>query len=82
MIEKQEQTIGVQAARTGIDDCAVHPMPRGSEEIKTYLPMPWRDRYGGGGRGFFGNPSTARAWTACRQTVALPARILTSCARS
>src|SRR3712207_9141669 len=31
-------------------------MPRGSDEIKTYLPMPFRDRYSGGGRGFFGNP--------------------------
>ncbi len=59
MIETQEQAIGVQHARTGIVDCDVHPMPRGSDEIKTYLPMPWRDRYGGGGRGFFGNVGKA-----------------------
>jgi hypothetical protein len=56
MIGTQEQAIRAQHVRTGIVDCDVHPMPRGSDEIKTYLPMPWRDRYGGGGRGFFGNP--------------------------
>ena len=56
MIETQEHPIAVQPVRTGIVDCDVHPMPRGSDEIKAYLPMPWRDRYGGGGRGFFGNP--------------------------
>ena len=43
-------------ARTGIVDCDVHVYPRSNDEIKGRLPMPWRDRYGGGGRGFFGNP--------------------------
>ncbi len=43
-------------ARQGIVDCDVHVYPRSADEIKQYLPMPWRDRYGGGGRGFFGNP--------------------------
>ena len=31
-------------------------MPRSLDEIRGYMPMPWRDRYSGGGRGFFGNP--------------------------
>ena len=43
--------------RAGIIDCDVHPMPAHLDEIRAYLPMPWRDRFGGGGRGFFGNPS-------------------------
>jgi predicted TIM-barrel fold metal-dependent hydrolase len=42
--------------REGIVDCDVHPMPRNRDEIKKHMPMPWRDRYSGGGRGFFGNP--------------------------
>ncbi len=56
MIETHEQPIGVRHVRAGIVDCDVHPSPRSNDEIKAYLPMPWRDRYGGGGRGFFGNP--------------------------
>ena len=42
--------------RTGIVDCDVHPYPMNTDEIRAHLPMPWRDRFGGGGRGFFGNP--------------------------
>jgi uncharacterized protein len=42
--------------RTGIIDCDVHTFPTSIDEIKARLPRPWRDRYGGGGRGFFGNP--------------------------
>src|SRR3989337_522029 len=42
--------------RKGIVDCAVHRMPPPLDELRAYLPMPWRDRYSGGGRGFFGNP--------------------------
>jgi len=42
--------------RTGIVDCDVHPSPVDQDEIREYLPMPWRDRFKGGGRGFFGNP--------------------------
>lgn len=38
-------------------DCDVHPSPRSVEEIKQYMPMPWRDRYTkGGSRDFFSNP--------------------------
>jgi predicted TIM-barrel fold metal-dependent hydrolase len=43
-------------ARAGLVDCDVHPAPVNMDEIRQYLPMPWRDRIGGGGRGFFGNP--------------------------
>lgn len=30
---------------------------RGIDEIRSYLAEPWRSRYKGGGRGFFGNPA-------------------------
>ncbi|HET7558658.1 MAG TPA: amidohydrolase family protein [Limnochordia bacterium] len=45
-------------AKTGraIIDCDVHPGPRSLDEIRSHLRPPWRDRYSGGGRGFFGNP--------------------------
>jgi len=43
--------------RIGIIDCDVHPGPRSIDEIKSYMRQPWKDRYTGGGRGFFGNPS-------------------------
>ncbi len=57
MIETEaQQVVDTRAVRQGIIDCDVHPYPRSSDEIKHYLPMPWRDRYSGGGRGFFGNP--------------------------
>jgi len=49
-------TTTASLTRTGIVDCDVHVYPRGNDEIKSRLSMPWRDRYGGGGRGFFGNP--------------------------
>src|SRR5690348_5860810 len=42
--------------RTGLIDCDVHPGPKSSAEIKEFMPMPFRDRWNGGGRGFFGNP--------------------------
>ena len=42
--------------RTGIIDCDVHPGPRTNAEIKEHMPLPFRDRWNGGGRGFFGNP--------------------------
>lgn len=41
---------------TGIIDCDVHPYPRNTEEIRSYMQQPWRGRYNGGGRGFYGNP--------------------------
>lgn len=44
------------SGRVGIVDCDVHPMPENMDEIRAYLPMPWRDRFSGGGRGFYGNP--------------------------
>ncbi len=42
--------------RVGLIDCDVHPAPINTDEIRGYLKQPWRDRFGGGGRGFFGNP--------------------------
>lgn len=42
--------------RVGIVDCDVHVFPRNIDELKSYMPMPWRDRFKGGGRGFYGNP--------------------------
>ncbi|WP_274650897.1 amidohydrolase family protein [Paenibacillus humicola] len=57
MIEQQASAeAGKTAARTGIIDCDVHPYPRNAAEIRSYMTMPWRERYNGGGRGFYGNP--------------------------
>src|SRR5579883_1545755 len=57
MVTTRVQSTAEQPARAGIVDCDVHVYPRNLDEIRSYLPMPWRDRYNGGGRGFFGNPS-------------------------
>jgi predicted TIM-barrel fold metal-dependent hydrolase len=56
MIETQPQEACAEARRAGIVDCDVHPMPTSVEEIKVYMPMPWRDRYKVSGRAFFDNP--------------------------
>lgn len=40
----------------GIIDCDVHPSPRSTDEIRSYMSQPWKDRYHGSTRGFFGNP--------------------------
>lgn len=56
MVTTETQATRPSKIRPGIIDCDVHPSPRGIDEIRSYLPMPWRDRYNGGGRGFFGNP--------------------------
>jgi predicted TIM-barrel fold metal-dependent hydrolase len=42
--------------RQGIIDCDLHVSPKSTDEIRGYLPMPWKDRYRGAGRGFFDNP--------------------------
>ena len=57
MLETQPRPADTGAARTGIVDCDVHPQPRSVDEIRQYMPMPWRDLYKGGGRGFFSNPA-------------------------
>ncbi len=46
--------------RAGIIDCDVHPGPRSPEEIRERLAMPFRDRWSGGGRGYFMPPHWAR----------------------
>ncbi|MBO7743382.1 amidohydrolase [Paenibacillus sp. MWE-103] len=56
MEQQTETTIEPRKTRTGIIDCDVHPYPRNAEEIRSYMKQPWRERYNGGGRGFYGNP--------------------------
>jgi predicted TIM-barrel fold metal-dependent hydrolase len=56
MAQPQLQTSTAAATRQGLIDCDVHVYPRSLDEIRDYMPMPWRDRFRGGGRGFFGNP--------------------------
>ena len=56
MVATEARPATHQGSRTGIIDCDVHVYPRTVDEFKQYLPMPWRDRYSGGGRGFFNNP--------------------------
>lgn len=52
----QHQMTDISGVREGLVDCDVHVYPHSLDELREYLPMPWRDRYRGGGRGFFGNP--------------------------
>lgn len=47
---------GRPAVHPGIVDADVHPVPRSAEEIRGYMPMPWRDRYQGERRSFYNNP--------------------------
>jgi len=49
-------TNGHRKAREGIVDCDVHVFPRSLDEIKAFMDEPWRSRFSGGGRGFYGNP--------------------------
>ena len=56
MLDTARPAAGGRPRRTGIIDCDVHPGPKSIDEIKAHLAQPWRDRYSGGGRGFFGNP--------------------------
>jgi hypothetical protein len=52
----EAQSATAPTTRSGIIDCDMHPIPRSVDEIRSYMAMPWRDRYSGGGRGFFSNP--------------------------
>ena len=52
----EREAIPTLERRVGIIDCDVHPGPKSVAEIKAHMPMPFRDRWNGGGRGFFGNP--------------------------
>jgi predicted TIM-barrel fold metal-dependent hydrolase len=54
--ETIEQAAGGERPRTGIVDTDVHPVPRHVDEIRQYLPMPFRDMYSGERRAFFNNP--------------------------
>ncbi len=60
--EVMEQQVQTETKKTrggqtyGIIDCDVHPSPRNTDEIRSYMSQPWKDRYHGSTRGFFGNP--------------------------
>jgi predicted TIM-barrel fold metal-dependent hydrolase len=54
--ETQPRDAASDPVRPGIVDVDVHPVPRSVDEIRSYLPMPWRDRYRGERRSFFENP--------------------------
>ena len=56
VLTQERPMVTAPAVRTGIIDCDVHVFPRSQDEIRAYMAMPWRDRFKGGGRGFFGNP--------------------------
>src|SRR6266700_7857798 len=56
MSRQIDEAVAKKTSRSGIIDCDVHPSPRNADEIRSYLKPHWRDRYHGGGRGFFGNP--------------------------
>jgi predicted TIM-barrel fold metal-dependent hydrolase len=56
MVATASKSAVTTEGRTGIVDCDVHPMPAHMDEIRAHLAMPWRDRFSGGGRGFYGNP--------------------------
>ena len=56
MIETRSARGGTARRREGIIDTDVHPSPRDLDEIRRHMRAPWRDRYKGGGRGFYGNP--------------------------
>jgi predicted TIM-barrel fold metal-dependent hydrolase len=49
--------MGKQKKLNGIIDCDVHPYPRNIDQIKAYMPEPWRSRFNGNEkRGFYDNP--------------------------
>ncbi len=58
MLKAREEIQGEGAppSRAGIIDVDVHPVPRSADDIRQYMPMPFRDRYQGERRSFFNNP--------------------------
>lgn len=57
MISTEPKGTNARPTRAGIVDCDVHPIPQSVDEIRKYLPMPWKERYQGSARGFYQNPS-------------------------
>ena len=57
MVQTADASAHARPQRTGIVDTDVHPMPTSVDEIRAYMAEPWKSRYKGGGRGFFGNPA-------------------------
>jgi predicted TIM-barrel fold metal-dependent hydrolase len=47
---------GALEVRRGIVDVDVHPGPASPDEIREYMPMPWKDRYRGDRRSFYRHP--------------------------
>jgi len=56
-INEQHQRPGAGGTRTGIVDVDVHPGPADPDEIRSRMPMPWRDRYRGERRTFYRHPA-------------------------
>ncbi len=56
MVVTESRVSTEQTGRAGIVDCDVHVFPRNIDEIKSRMPMPWRDLFKGAARGFFGTP--------------------------
>jgi predicted TIM-barrel fold metal-dependent hydrolase len=57
VVQAAEEVARARSQRTGIVDCDVHPMPKSIDDIRAYMAEPFKSRYKGGGRGFFGNPA-------------------------
>jgi predicted TIM-barrel fold metal-dependent hydrolase len=57
MLEERHATPVVSVTRQGIVDVDVHPVPRSPDEIRQYMPMPFRDRYKGERRAFYNHPA-------------------------
>jgi predicted TIM-barrel fold metal-dependent hydrolase len=49
-------TAKLQKARKAIIDSDVHPYPKSTAEIRSYMQEPWKSRYNGSTRGLFDNP--------------------------
>jgi predicted TIM-barrel fold metal-dependent hydrolase len=43
--------------KAGLIDCDVHVYPKSADELRKYMPQPWRDRYRPLTRGFYEMPS-------------------------
>jgi predicted TIM-barrel fold metal-dependent hydrolase len=56
LLEQREAAPVAPTTRPGILDVDVHPVPRSADEIRQYMPMPFRDRYRGERRAFYNNP--------------------------
>jgi predicted TIM-barrel fold metal-dependent hydrolase len=72
MVQEAQSPARARQQKVGIVDCDVHVFPRSIDEIKQRMPEPFRSRYKGGGRGFFGNPAHGNRLDAVSPTGAPP----------